>query len=315
MLALGIDIGGTKIAVALVSARGEIIAETRVPTRAHDGTEQLITRAAQSARQLIDTAPGPVIGVGVGCPGYIDAARGVVLHAVNLGWRNMPLADALREGIGGGLAVHVRHDVSALAYGERFFGAGQGVDDFALIAAGTGIGFAAFSGGRMVTGSGWGGMELGHISLVPNGRACGCGLRGCAEMYASGVGLEAAMREYLPQYPRSTLHQSAGDTAALLAAYDAGDALAVRVVDEAGAMLGTLAVIMAGTLNPRKILLGGGLGAALYDRVIDRIYHELRTRTTPIAHQHLEIARAAVTSSAAGAAAVALTMHSQNITA
>lgn len=308
MYAVGIDIGGTKIAAALVNAQGETLHEIRVPSAPQDGTDALITRAAQAAKTLITRADAPVIGVGVGCPGVIDAERGVVLQAVNLGWHDVPLADGLRAHLGG-LPVHVRHDVNALAHGERVFGAGRGCDDFALMAVGTGIGFAACSGGRFITGSAHSGMEIGHMALVPNGRACGCGLRGCPEMYVSGVGLTAAAREYLPDYPQSRLTRASSDTASILNAYRMGDPLAVRIIDEAGGMLATLAMLIAATLNPCRILIGGGLGAALYDLVIARVRRDVREGTLPAAHEYLDIVRAQVESSAVGAAAVAFMQH------
>jgi glucokinase len=308
MYAVGIDIGGTKIAAALVNAQGQTLHEIRVPSAPQDGTDALIARAAQAAQTLITRADAPVIGVGVGCPGVIDSQRGVVLQAVNLGWHDVPLADGLRAHLGG-LPVHVRHDVNTLAHGEHLFGAGRDCDDFALIAVGTGIGFAAFSGGRFITGSGHSGMELGHVALVPNGRACGCGLRGCPEMYVSGVGLTAAAREYLPDYPHSVLTREGSDTPAILKAYSVGDPLAVRIIDEAGGMLATLAMLIAATLNPCRILIGGGLGWALYDTVIERVRGDVARGTLPAAHEHLDIVRAQVESSAVGAAAVAFTQH------
>jgi glucokinase len=309
MYAIGVDIGGTKIACALIDGAGSTHAVYRVSTRAQEGADAVIDRIESGVRHLLERAGDrPVVGVGVGCPGYVDAQAGIVHKAVNLDWEDLPLADILTARLEAPrLQVRVANDAVALAQGEATFGAGRGCDDFVLVAVGTGLGLAARSGGRMLRGSSFAAMELAHVALVSDGRPCACGLKGCLEMYCSGVGMLAAAREYLPQFPDSSLHAvDPLTTPAILEAADAGDALGGLLVREITNALVNVSLLTVGILNPRRVIIGGGLGQALVPRIIDDLRAEVTRRTHPAAHDGLTFASAEVASSAAGAAALIL---------
>jgi glucokinase len=248
-----------------------------------------------------------VLGVGVGSPGYVDSQRGIVHKAVNLGWESLPLADILTARLDGRLPVRVANDAAALAQGEATFGAGRGCDDFVLIAIGTGLGMAARVGGKLLRGSTFSAMELAHVALVTDGRPCACGLSGCLEMYLSGVGMLAAAREYLPQFPDSSLHTCESlSTTNILAAAQAQDALGLYLLKEASTTLTGIILLTVGTLNPGRVIIGGGLGQALYPLIAEDIRADIARRTHPVAHDGLRLVAAEVTSSAAGAAALIL---------
>ena len=183
-LAIGIDVGGTKIAGGVVDESGSVLEELRVESPATDvqaieaAIEKLVTELA--TRHQIEA-------VGVGAAGYIDKARSVVLFAPNLAWRDLDLKADLESTLR--LPVVVENDANAAAWGEFQFGAGHDVDDLLLVTVGTGVGGGVVLDGSLYRGAFGVGAEIGHMRVVPGGVLCGCGNRGCFEMYASGSAL------------------------------------------------------------------------------------------------------------------------------
>ena len=183
-LACGIDVGGTKIAGGVVDESGTILEELRVESPATDvpaieaAIEKLVTELR--TRHAIEA-------VGVGAAGYIDKARAVVLFAPNLAWRDLDLKSDLERALG--LPVVVENDANAAAWGEFEFGAGHDIDDLLLVTVGTGVGGGVVLDGSLYRGAFGVGAEIGHMRVVPDGILCGCGNRGCFEMYASGSAL------------------------------------------------------------------------------------------------------------------------------
>lgn len=298
-LAVGVDVGGTKIAFALIDQHGAVRAESRVPTQAAEGVEAVIARIADGVRAMCDQAGGHVTGIGVGCPGHVQA--GVVRNAVNLGWEEVALAAALAAQIS--LPVQVRNDAVAAAIGEMWCGAARGCRDFVHVAIGTGLGGCAVSNGQVIGGVNGFAMEIGHLPAMPGGRLCTCGGHGCTEMYASGVGLLAGVREGRAAYPESVLaRMETPSTADILAAMRAGDPLALATLESALSALCHALTWCIGVLNPALIVIGGGLAHAAGDLLAPEVIRcRLRELTLPPIHQELQIRRAEVTSSAVGA--------------
>lgn len=304
-LAVGVDIGGTKIAFALVSREGDVLAENRLPTLPKEGAPAVLDRIAAGIRDLLAQAGRPVDGIGIGCPGYVNPHTGICHRAVNLDWTDVPLRDDLLRRLALDLPVAVHRDTNAGAVGEWMFGAGRGQSDFVYAAIGTGMGFGAVTGGRLLLGRGFQAMEFGHVSFDPHGRLCRCGLRGCAEAYVSGVGLLAGYHEHRADFPASPLALMADVTAGdILFAAGRGDALALCLLDEASDRLAAALACCVGMTDPGLFIIGGGLGLALYDRLMPGLEERVRARTLPVTHGHLRFARSQVTSSAAGAAAL-----------
>lgn len=299
--ALGIDLGGTKIAAALVTPDGAIVSETVTPTGAADGAAAVIDRLADAIRAAQQTAPVPLTGVGIALPGPVDAIHGIALNSVNLGWRAVPLrAELQRRGID--VPIMLQNDVKAGAIGEGQFGAAVGISDYVYLAIGTGLGGAAVSGGRLIDGAhGWA-MEIGHVVVDPAGRRCPCGLTGCAETIVSGVGIMSAMRQYGATDPAW-----AATPITVPAALDAarhGDPIAVRAFAEAADALGVVMAWCALMLNPARIVIGGGLGLAARDLLFDRAIAKLHQHAHAGALAGLTIVPAAAPSTALGAAAL-----------
>lgn len=261
----GIDIGGTKIAGAVVDAEGAIIDEARVESPATD-PEAIESTVASLVADL--AAKHPVTAVGVGAAGYIDADRSTVLFAPNIAWRDEPLGSELARLTG--LPVTIENDANAAAWGEFRFGAGRDVDDQLMVTVGTGVGGGVIIGGRLLRGGYGVGAEIGHLGLVRGGRLCGCGNHGCFEQYGSGSALvketrEAAIGSSL--LAKDLLERAGGDADAITgplitAAAQDGDPFAIEQLRQLGDWLGYGIASLVAVLDPRVIVIGGGVSEA-----------------------------------------------------
>jgi glucokinase len=308
-LALGVDIGGTKIAFAAVDQQGHILAEHRIPTVPEQGVAAVLDRVADGIQHTLSQNNQPVQGIGVGSPGLVNPVTGICQQAVNLGWKEVPLRDELRSRLRLNVPVFVQRDTNAGTVGEWIFGAARGEQNFAYVAIGTGLGLGAVNDGKLLLGSALMAMEFGHVSLDPRGRRCTCGIRGCGEIYISGMGLMAGYHEHKPAHPQSCLAKIADVTVNdIVDALHAGDPLAGVIGEEAADKLASVIACCVGTIDPGLFVIGG-LGLVLYDWLLPRLEKQVRERTLPVTHNHLRFARSQVTSSAAGAAALVWLDH------
>ncbi len=299
-IAIGVDLGGTKIAFAAVDPAGAVLAAHTEPTLSNEGADAVIGRIVRGIEQV--RRDYQVAGIGIGAPGPV--VNGVVLNAVNLGWRGVPLAAELSDRIVPDVPIFAQNDVNAGTIGELVFGAARGARDFVYLAVGTGLGGGAVADDRLINGAGGFAMELGHMSIDPHGRLCNCGNHGCVEMYCSGKGLIAGAHAHLPEYPQSTLASPEISTRGLLDAARSGDALALRVIDEAADALGQAMAWSVMVLNPALLVIGGGLGIAAHDLLFGRAEAAMRARLMPDIAPLITVVRSQVESSALGAAAL-----------
>ena len=195
-LAIGVDIGGTKVAAGVVDDEGRVLARLRRDTPAHD-PDKVEDVIAEAIREL--AADHEVEAAGLGAAGFVDAARSTVLFAPNLAWRNQPLRAAVEQRTG--LPVVVENDANAAAWGETRFGAGHGQRFTVTVTVGTGLGGGVVLGGELIRGAFGAAAEVGHLSIVPDGRPCGCGNAGCWEQYASGRALVTEARQRAARSP------------------------------------------------------------------------------------------------------------------
>ena len=264
-LACGIDVGGTKIAGGVVDDTGTIIEELRVesPATDEDAIEQAIETLVTELRTRHDIA-----AVGVGVAGYIDRARSVVMFAANMAVRHLDLKADLQQRLD--LPVFIENDANAAAWGEFQFGAGHDVEELLLVTVGTGIGGGVVLDGELYRGAFGVGAEIGHLRVVPDGLQCGCGNRGCFEMYASGKALVRRARTAAsadPQAAADLLARAGGDPARIsgpliTAAAREGDAFALAQLAELGRWLGEGIASITAVLDPALVVIGGGVSAA-----------------------------------------------------
>lgn len=280
----GIDIGGTKIAGAVVDGTGVVLEEARVVSPATDPAAIETTVAALVAELA---ARHPVAAVGVGAAGYIDAARSNVLFAPNIAWRDEPLGPELARLTG--LPVTIENDANAAAWGEFRYGAGRDVDDQLMVTVGTGVGGGVIADGRLLRGGFGIAGEIGHLCLVPDGLLCGCGNRGCFEQYGSGSALVRAARAAAAGpslLARDLLDRAGGDPAAITGpliteAAHAGDRFAIEQLRSLGQWLGHGIASLVAVLDPAVVVIGGGVSEAgdlLLDPIRDTFARTLTGR-------------------------------------
>lgn len=264
-LTIGVDIGGTKVAAGVVDDDGTIVARARRDTPSTDAAATLDT-IVEVILELADKHQ--VSAVGLGAAGFIDAERSTVLFAPNLSWGDTPLRDQIAERVE--LPVVVENDANAAAWAEYRFGAGVGETHVVCVTLGTGIGGGIVLDGRLYRGRFGIAGEFGHTRVVPNGLRCGCGNKGCWEMYASGNALVREARELAnsasPMAQR-LLELADGDPERITgpvvtqAARD-GDPASVELLEEVGQWLGAGLASLACTLDPGCFIVGGGVSAA-----------------------------------------------------
>jgi len=303
-LAIGVDMGATKIAVVLADRAGTILAESRLPTLPQDGPESVMDRMVQAIRAVMAQAPAPIAGIGIGSPGRVDPTAGTVSAAANLGWDVVDLAGGIARRLNDTLPVHIAKDANAEILGEIFFGAAQGERDCVYLGIGSGLGGGIVSDGRLVIGAHHTGGEIGHLVLDPDGRACACGQHGCAETVLSGPGLMATVRELAAggTLPTTLSVDAELSVAKILAAAQAGDALAQAAVAEMGRWLGMALAVNVALLDPALIVIGGGTGRTAFEQIVPLARRELARRVLPGATDRLEIRPSRLASSALGAA-------------
>ena len=251
---VGIDLGGSKIALGLVNAENAILARRRIDTVAEAGLDNVIERIAEKVASLRRELPKgqAITAVGIGAPGPVDHISGDLLTLVNLpGISNTPFRRVLSQRLG--LPVALDHDAKVAALGEFHFGAGKKRDSMIYIVIGTGVGAAIIYEGRLIYGESNTAGESGHMTIDPNGHPCHCGSRGCLEAYTSGPALS---RHY------ATATGEHIDGAQLAQRAQAGDRAALQVLNEAGRALGIAAASLAMTLNIELFVIGGSVAQA-----------------------------------------------------
>ncbi|HEY7363695.1 MAG TPA: ROK family protein [Methylomirabilota bacterium] len=267
---VGVDVGGTTTAAGAVTGEGEVLIDEQAPT--HGGgprtAGQTIVELVQSVLDRAATRGLRVNGIGVGVPGVVDAASGLIgeeaAHVPDL--QGQPLAARLSERFG--LPAFVDNDVNALALAEYAFGQGRGARSLVVLAPGTGFGTGIILDGRLVRGAQGFGGEFGHAPVKFDGRPCWCGGRGCLAVYASGRGIaEAAQEQASGARGSQLLRLAGGDRGAITApvvfqAASAGDPLAMAVVEEACRALGAVIAVIVNGLNPEVVVITGGVAAA-----------------------------------------------------
>lgn len=264
-LTVGVDVGGTKIAAGVVDSAGKLLAHTRRETPAQN-TEGVLSGIADAVREL--AAVHEIEAVGIGAAGFVDSKRSTVMFAPNLAWRDEDLRAKLTARLG--LPVVVENDANAVAWAESRFGSGRDHDDLVAITIGTGVGGGIVVGGRLLRGGYGVAAEIGHITMVPYGRRCGCGLQGCWEQYGSGRALVTEAHEiarHSPAFAAGLLEVAGGDPDAITGemvteAAQRGDVAGLHCYDEIGRWIGLGCAQLAAVLDPSLFVIGGGVSAA-----------------------------------------------------
>ncbi len=314
-LALGIDLGGTKILTAVANAEGKMLSRDHSITPAKEGQPAVVKSILESVGRALAQAHIAVpdlTAVGVGAPGLSNPETGVLFTSPNLpGWRDVPLRDIIEKELG--TKAFLINDANAAAVGELYFGAGRGARNFIYITVSTGIGGGIIIDGKIYTGSIGVAGEPGHMTIDDEGPPCNCGNRGCWEALASGTALAREARNRINEgATTSILEYGGGDPARINAeviheAAQAGDNLAAELIARTAYYLGVGLANLINIFNPEVIVIGGGL-SNIGDRLLKPAFEEAGRRAFKQAYQAVRFARAELgrNSGVLGAAAFAL---------
>ena len=254
---IALDVGGTGMKAALVGAGGELLHRARRATGRERGPDAVVEGILDFAAELraygIDQFGAPARAAGVAVPGIVDEEHGVAAYAANLGWRNVPLRTLLTDRLGGA-PVALGHDVRTGGLAEGRIGAGQGTDRYLFVALGTGIAGAIGLAGRVEAGAHGFAGEIGHVVVRPDGTPCPCGQRGCLERYASAAAVSEAWA--------AVTGNPEADAADCASAVDADDPKAREVWQHAVNTLADGLITALTLLDPRTLIIGGGLAEA-----------------------------------------------------
>ena len=268
---IGIDLGGTNLRAAIANTEtGQIFHQRKCPTLANEGQEAVIQRIIQLIQELIQESgiTNDIKGIGIGVPGTPDIDSGVIEFLPNLPgkWLKVPLGTIVEERMK--LPVALINDVRAITLGEWTFGAGRGAQTVACLAIGTGIGGGVVVNGQFHLGIGGTAGEFGHHVVEVDGLPCGCGGKGCLELYASGpaiaaMGVKEVMHGHTTRIGELVDHDlNRIDAGVVVQAAKEGDPIAVGILQRAGTYLGIAVGNILGVISPQKVIFGGGVSVA-----------------------------------------------------
>jgi glucokinase len=293
---IGIDIGGTKMAVALVNDQGAVLKHEVLLTEAEHGFARAVDRLSGSASKLMAQSGVPEIGgIGIGCAGPVDPIRGLINNPYTLtGWNRCDIVRPLQDRFG--CAVHLENDADVAVVGEWQFGIGRGLNPVVMLTFGTGIGGGAMVHGEIYRGVNGEHPELGHMPATWEGPECYCGIRGCLESVASGTAIGAAGRSL-----------GLEDARAVFAAESQGHVEARAIIARAREAAATAIWTLCHTFLPQRIILGGGMMEEQFDLFAETMLVRLAKATQfPVGQVSLRRATLGAAAGVVGAAALAL---------
>jgi glucokinase len=293
---VAIDLGGSKIAAAIISPKYKILAREYHPTLASQGVDSVINRIASAVEQITaatGTALSQTCGISIAAAGAIDQKRGMVTLSPNLpGWRDVPLSGIIQERLRS--QIWLINDANAAALGEHYLGAGRGAKNLIYLTVGTGIGGAIIIEGRLYTGVCGSAGEIGHMTIDTNGPRCECGNVGCLETLASGKAIAREAVRRIGSGERPSLAELVNGKIADITAREVaiaarqGDPLAGSIINNAAAYLGVGMVNLVNIFNPEIIIVGGGV-AGMGDLLLNPARQVVRERAFPVSSAAVRI--------------------------
>ena len=313
---LAVDLGGTNIRVAAINERGLIEKRVQRPAHAHEGESSVLHSLISALEDVYRTFPEQQIrGVGVGIAGAIDIENGIITQSPNLvEFDGFPLRDKLRASFLKNFAVMIDNDANLAAMGEKWKGAGMGVNDLICLTLGTGIGGGIIIDGKLVHGADGMTGEVGHITVDPYGPKCNCGNRGCLEALASATAIKREAIEALRTHPESELHKQCHHNPGTITAEmvyqsaKAGDQAARKIFQDMGRYLGIGIAGLINILNPEMVILGGGVSNS-WDIFFPFTREEIQKRALKIPAARVKIVPAVCGDDAGLLGAAYLVLH------
>lgn len=295
---IGIDLGGTKILIALVDREtGEVLHHVKKKTKKDKGPKNIIKKMLEGIDELLEESGktlDDISSIGVGAAGQIDRQNGILIVAANLDCYDLNIKGILSEKFN--IPVFVGNDVEIAAIGEQKFGAGKGCDDFVCVFVGTGVGSAIIKDGKIITGATGTAGEIGHIIVDLNGRQCSCGAHGCLEAYASRSAIERRIEGALKKGRKSCildyLETGKSITSSMIQkSIEREDELVLQCVTEASEYLSGGIASIINFVNPELVILGGGLIEAV-DYFYQKTIKKARAKSLPVPAEKIQFKKA-----------------------
>ncbi|MCI5727359.1 MAG: ROK family protein [Clostridium sp.] len=304
---IGVDLGGTKISTALSTFEGNIISQTVVPTNASEGELPVLNRIISSINEVINGANitiNEVEAIGIGSPGPLDAKKGLIITTPNLPFKNYNLVQPIKERFN--VPVYLDNDANVAAIGEFMFGAGKGKENIVFFTVSTGVGGGAVLNGQAYRGNTSNALEIGHMTVAPDGPRCGCGNVGCLEAVASGTAIGKRGQEAVQTNVETSLKKYDKITSyEVFVEAKNGDAVAKEIVDKAMNYLGIGVANAISIFDPEMVIIGGGV-SKVGDILFDTVKSVVKTRCFKAMSESCEIVPAGLGTDAGVMGAVAL---------
>ena len=276
---VGVDLGGTKISTALADCEGNVLAQSIIPTNAHEGEERVLERIIKSIQSVIsegDCGCDDIVAIGIGSPGPLDSQKGIIIKTPNLPFTNFNLVRPLEEKFK--VPVFLDNDANVAAIGEYMLGAGRGKRNMVYFTVSTGVGGGAILDGNIYRGNTSNALEIGHMTVAPFGPRCGCGNIGCLEAVASGTAIGKRGREAVLSKVDTSLKEFENVTSyEVFKEAEKGDAVAKDIIEEALNYLGIGIANAIAIFDPEMVVIGGGVSKA-GDIVFERVRQVVNKR-------------------------------------
>ncbi|NMM65771.1 ROK family protein [Clostridium sp. P21] len=307
---IAVDLGGTKIACALTDLEGNIINENTIPTNAQEGEQEVLKRMFLVIEKVLEDSKknsDEIKAIGIGSPGPLDSDKGIILDPPNLPLKNVDIVKYIEDRFK--IKTYLENDANAAAIGEYLFGAGKETRNMVYITVSTGIGAGAIIDGKIYRGATCNALELGHVTILPDGPRCNCGNFGCLEVLASGTAIAREANKNLAHGIESSLNNYKKITSyEVFKEASLGDKMSLEVVNKALGYLGIGIANAITAFDPQKVIIGGGVAMA-GDMLFDKVRKVVKERCFKVLNESCEIVQASLKTKSGiiGAAAVAIT--------
>lgn len=314
---MGFDLGGTKMLATLFDGDFKPIENRRKKTKGHEGADVGMDRIADTIEKVLDEANikrEQLAGIGVGCPGPLNLDEGIIIEAPNLGWKNAKIRKKLESRFG--CPTVISNDVDAGVYGEYRFGAARKSRCVVGVFPGTGVGGGCVYEGKILRGKQSSCMEIGHISVMPDGPRCSCGQRGCLEAVSSRLAISAAAAQAAYRSQAPNLMKAAGTnlsnirSGVLASAINSGDTIVEEIVRQAAHYIGVAVGSVVHLLGPDTVVLGGGLVEAMEELILEEVRNAAVAFVLPSYKDSFQIVAASLGDDSAVMGAAAWTQES-----
>ncbi|WP_125153887.1 ROK family protein [Clostridium rectalis] len=311
---IGIDLGGTKINCALSDFKGDIISQSIISTKAYKGEEGVVNRIIGCIDNIIFDAKVDIydiVSIGIGSPGPLDYKKGVIITTPNLPFKNFNIVQPISNKYN--IPTYLDNDANVAALGEYVFGAGKNTNNMVYVTVSTGIGGGAIINGNVYRGNTSNALEVGHMTINPNGPKCNCGNYGCAEALASGTAISKNAKKIVEQGKKTTLVKYDKITSyEVFKEAKKGDYESLKIVNESLNYLGICIANIVSCFDPELILIGGGVSKA-GDIVFDKVREVVNKRCFKTLSKSCRIDKAGLETDAGVKGAIALALIEKGI--